>query len=165
MANSCGRSQDRSRQDLGRKCSAWWDLGLKLSQVLVQKNFGSKKFSDTKYFSIHHFSDPQCLYVLNIFWTQIFLSPAFFIQKNVWTKIFFDLHLLNLNFLDFTYFLVQIFYRLKIFSFPKLSMSWIIPLYRARTNVACINVSGTNVPKTVAMFWTISHTNPSLKFG
>ena len=128
-------------------------------KILDPKNFQTQNISQYTIFQTHN------VYVLNIFWTQIFLSPAFFIQKNVWTKIFFDLHLLNLNFLDFTYFLVQIFSRLKIFSDPKFSMSWIIPLYRARTNVACINVSGTNVPKTVAMFWTISHTNPSLKFG
>ena len=72
----------------------------------MQKNFGSKKFSDTKCFSIHHF-----------------LSPAFFIQKNVWTKIFFDLHLLNLNFLDFTYFLIQIFPDSKYFQTQNLVLA------------------------------------------
>ena len=67
------------------------------------KNFQTQNISQYTIFQTRN------VYVLNIFWTQIFLSPAFFIQKNVWTKKFFDLHLLNLNFLDFTYFLIQIF--------------------------------------------------------
>ena len=87
----------------------------------MQKKFGSKNFSDTKYFSIHHFSDPELFwiqknFVLNIFWTQIFLRPSVFHSKIFFgLKILFYLNLLNLNFLNFTYFLIQIFPDSKFF--------------------------------------------------